>query len=282
MRHGRFDALNTGIEVWATSQEGFERTLEWFEEFESICSRFIPDSELSALNRDPRHEVPISPVLADVFSRADEMRRATDGLVDPALGAAVTAWGYDRSFEQVTGLEKAPTVAPAEVGWEVHSGSLTRMPGTLMDLGGIGKGWACDVAVERGSAVVVSAGGDVRSAHAATLIPVVDPWGATVATVALGEGALATSSTTRRAWRVGDGLAHHVIDPRTLRPAETPVLSATVVSATAAEAEAGAKTVLILGDEGLAWADRQHWIRSALVVWRDGAVFATSGMELVA
>jgi hypothetical protein len=55
-----------------------------------------------------------------------------------------------------------------------------------------------------------------------------------------------------------------------------------VVASTAAAAEAGAKTVLILGAAGLAWADAQDWVRAALVVWHDGSVFATSGMELAA
>jgi thiamine biosynthesis lipoprotein len=282
MRHGTFAAMGTTVEAWTETAMDFELTVRWFEEVESVCSRFIPASELSAVNRDPRDRVHVTALLAEVLQRAHDMRRVTDGLVDAGLGAPLVAWGYDRTFEEVMALGEAPGPNETEVRWAIASGVLERSPGTLMDLGGIGKGWACDSAVEQGPALVVSAGGDVRSDHPDTRIPVMDPWGATVATVDLGRGALATSSTAQRRWRVGDGDAHHVIDPRTMRPADTPILSATVVCSTAVEAEAGAKAVLILGEHGLAWADRQEWIASALVVWHDGSVFATRGMEMVA
>jgi thiamine biosynthesis lipoprotein len=151
-----------------------------------------------------------------------------------------------------------------------------------LDLGGIAKGWACDRAVDGGLARVVSAGGDLRSADPATVTTVMDHHDGISARVRVGIGALATSSIARRRWRVGEREVSHLVDPRTMEPVETPILSATVVAGTAVEAEIGAKSVLIKGAEGLAWADRTEWIRSALVLWHDGSVFATVGTELVA
>jgi thiamine biosynthesis lipoprotein len=113
-------------------------------------------------------------------------------------------------------------------------------------------------------------------------VPVLDPWGVESIRIALGVGALATGSTTRRRWRVGSDEAHHLIDPRTMAPALTPILSASVISETAAEAEAGAKAVLILGRDGLAWAGEQDWIQGAVAVWHDGSVFATPGIRTAA
>ncbi|MGB7861318.1 MAG: FAD:protein FMN transferase, partial [Acidimicrobiia bacterium] len=242
-----------------------------------------PDSELSWVNRDPRKDVPLSELLGDVVSCAREARHLTDGLVDAGMGSSVIAWGYDRTFHELTGIPARPAGLTCTPGaWDIDAGILSRSPGTLMDLGGIGKGWACDRAVESGISIVASAGGDLRSAHPETTVPIVDPWGETVATVFVGAGALATSSVTKRRWRVGDGEAHHLIDPRSGSPTSGAILSASVISDSAAHAEAAAKAVVILGEEGLAWADRQSWIRSALVVWHDGSVFATSDMELVA
>ena len=99
--------------------------------------------------------------------------------------------------------------------------------------------------------------------------------GIVLAEVGVGVGALATSSTARRAWTVAGHRVSHLIDPRTGDPVQSPVVSATVTAATALEAEAGAKAVLLMGTEGLAWADGQSWIRSALVEWHDGSAFAT-------
>lgn len=274
-----FDAMGTRVVLDAA--DGGRTARELFAEVEATCSRFRPDSAISRLNRDPRPEVEVPPLLAGVLHRAAELRRRTDGLVDPAVGGAVAAWGYDRTFVEMVGGDR-PSVVPPAGDWAVEGIVVRREPGTVLDLGGIAKGWTCDLAVERGMATIVSAGGDVRSADPETTVEIADPWEETALTVTLGIGALATSSVARRRWRVGDVEAHHIIDPRTLRPARSPVLSASVLAATAAEAEAGAKAVLLLGTEGLAWAERRSWIAAALVVWHDGSVYATRGWEVAA
>lgn len=281
MRYGNFPGMGTTIEVWSETEDRFDATVAWLVDFERTCSRFGSDSELSRVNRDASTRVRVSSTLSGAIHAADRARRLTGGLVDAGLGSVLEAWGYDRSFSEVNGLDTAPVV-DFDGEWHVEGDALIRRPGLHLDLGGVGKGWACDVAVESGWATVVSAGGDVRSADPETHVPVLDPWGEFVVDVAVGVGALATSSTTRRRWGVGSGEAHHVIDPRTLAPAETPILSATVICDSAVEAEAGAKTVLILGREGLEWAERQSWIKATLIVWHDGSVFATSGLELAA
>ncbi len=130
--------------------------------------------------------------------------------------------------------------------------------------------------------MVASAGGDVRSSDPEATVEIVDPWDATATTIHLGVGALATSSVSRRRWTVGGVEANHLIDPRTMRPTSSPVLSATAITATAVEAEAAAKTILLRGADGLAWADRQSWISAALVVWNDGTVYSTTGLEIAA
>ena len=74
----------------------------------------------------------------------------------------------------------------------------------------------------------------------------------------------------------------HLIDPRTMAPIETPILSASVLVSSALEAEAGAKTVLLRGEGGLAWAAETAWVDAAVVVWHDGSVYATPGIEVAA
>jgi thiamine biosynthesis lipoprotein len=152
----------------------------------------------------------------------------------------------------------------------------------MIDLGGVAKGWSCDRAVERGLATIVSAGGDIRSDDPGTIVSVVDPWGETAARLRLGIGALATSSTTRRRWKAGAREVCHLIDPRTMTPIDTPILSASVVVRSAVGAEAAAKTVLLRGEAGLAWAADTDWVDAAVVVWHDGSVYATPGVEVAA
>jgi thiamine biosynthesis lipoprotein ApbE len=60
------------------------------------------------------------------------------------------------------------------------------------------------------------------------------------------------------------------------------VVSATVLAATATDAEAGAKAVLMLGTDGLAWAEAEPWVAAALVIWHDGSIYGTPGLEVAA
>jgi thiamine biosynthesis lipoprotein len=193
----------------------------------------------------------------------------------------VVAWGYDTTFAEIVDLETAPpqTQTPS---WSIAGTTLVREPGVKLDLGGIAKGWSVDLAVERGLAHVVSAGGDVRSSLSTASVDVIDPWGQTPARFHLGTGGLATSSVSKRRWRAGDVTAHHLIDPRTGDPAESPVLSATAMCPTAVESAAAAKATLLQGVDGLSWADDQPWIEAVMVVWADGSVFATTGWEVAA
>ena len=278
-----FHAMGTAVDVTAAAHRDLEEARQVFETVEDACSRFRPGSELSRINEDSNRIVPVSPLMTQVLGVAEHARTITSGLVDVGIGEAVRAWGYDRSFEQIGDRPDAePPVRLPETEWSIRDATLVRTPGTRLDLGGIAKGWACDRAVEDGHAAVVSAGGDVRSATVGTRVEIVDPWGDVAAEIQLGIGALATSSVSRRRWRFGSAEAHHLIDPRTMRPSEGPILQATAITATTVEAEAAAKAIVLLGGDGLAWADHQPWIRSAIAVWSDGCVYATTGLDMAA
>ncbi len=277
-----FRAMGTEVVASVTDDAAAAATLELFERVEARCSRFLDNSELSFINLEPGDSVDLSPFMAALIAIAAELRDRTDGLVDAGLGAALAAWGYDRTFEEVEDRETVPTTIIDRPQWHLEGHTLLRQPGVDIDLGGIAKGWACDRAVDDGLAAMVSAGGDVRSGDPGMEVEIMDPWGDIAATVPLGVGALATSSITRRRWQAGNATAHHIIDPRTLAPAVTPVLTASVVAATAVEAEAGAKAVLLQGADGLAWARSRSWIDGALVVWQDGSIYATKDIAVAA
>ena len=283
MKRDLFGAMGTSIDVTASTVASIADTQQLFHVVESVCSRFRPTSELGHVNASPDRAVALSPLMARVMHAAQRVRALTGGLVDAGIGDAVRAWGYDCTFEDVH--DRTSSEVPTRMnhgGWSVDGAVLHRDPGTLIDLGGIAKGWTCDLAVEEGLASIVSAGGDVRSSAHDGRVEIVDPWGDIAATVHIGVGALATSSVARRRWRIGSREANHLIDPRTMQPSDSPILQASAITSTALEAEAAAKAILLLGADGLAWADRQSWIRGALVVWNDGNVYATSDVEMAA
>jgi len=268
-------AMGTTVEIHASTQRDATGAEAMISDAERRFSRFLPDSELSMLNGagPGRHE--ISPEMHDVLTIAAELRDRTGGMVDPGIGAALIDFGYASSFETVTDLPKAATTDRRLGRWSLDDDSVILEGDLRLDLGGIVKGWTCDRVVEAGLASVASAGGDLRSVDEDLRVEVLDPQGDAVVTVHVGIGGFATSSRTKRRWKFGSMEAHHLIDPRSMAPAVTPILSASVATRTAVEAEAGAKAVLLRGADGLAWADREDWIDFALAIWQDGSVYGT-------
>lgn len=277
----RFSAMGTSVEAWVPSHRHAGRVRRLFATVEQRCSRFLPASELSRLNASPTPAV-MSPLLTAILTAAADAQQRTGGLVDPAVGGRLRDWGYDRTFDDIHDLNLPPEPPATSADWQLDGTTLHRTPECRLDVGGIAKGWTCDRAVEEMGATMVNAGGDLRSNDPGTTVTLRAPDGTETATVHVGVGALATSSTGHRRWQAGGVAAHHLIDPSTGAPAVTPIVTASVVADTAVLAEAGAKAVVLLGTTGLAWADRQPWIRGAVALWRDGTVFATAGIETVA
>ena len=277
-----FRAMGTTVHVMADAQSIASDVQDIFEHVEDVASRFRSDSELSRLNRKPAGTHQVSEVLAALLSTACDLRTRTAGRVDAGIGQRVVDWGYDRPFNVVSerpgGQEPDPVVAAAR--WSVGSDTVEKSAGITFDLGGIAKGWTVDRALEASDASAVSAGGDMRTRNRSHMVAIDHPLGGQAATIVLNKAALATSSTQKRRWRIGSTDAHHIIDPRTGNPCESPVLSATAVTRTAVEAEAAAKSIVLRGEFGLEWADAQPWVQSALAVWHDGAVYGTTGLEL--
>jgi thiamine biosynthesis lipoprotein len=165
-----------------------------------------------------------------------------------------------------------------------------RVPrGTSLDPGGIGKGLAADIVaaevLERGSTgVLVNIGGDMRMAgrppEGGWVVAVEDPRrpGSEWLRLALTDGAVATSSALRRRWRQGEVDCHHVMDPRTGRPATGSTVAVTAVAQTAWWAEVVATSLLVAEepDEApLAPTVEYVALRS------DGAVRSSAGMAAV-
>jgi thiamine biosynthesis lipoprotein len=133
---------------------------------------------------------------------------------------------------------------------------------------------------------MVNAGGDIAISGLERsgdpwLISIDDPRtpGERLGLLQLGRCGLATSGQDYRRWTQGGVKRHHIIDPRTGRPAETDVLTASVVAPTILLAEMAAKVVFILGSQaGLAWLSAQPDM-SGLVVTLKGEVILGEGME---
>jgi FAD:protein FMN transferase len=241
------------------------RLLEWHEQF----SRFHPGSELMRLNDDPRETVPVSPMMRRVVEAAVQAAAHTGGLVDPTLLTQIERAGYESHFEGdglplADALTRAPARRPgrpsAQASWRLvrtdrRAGTVTRPTGVRIDPGGIAKGvFADELAAQLAghAAVVVECAGDLRlgGTEAPTReVNVASPFeDAILHTFALRSGGVATSGIGKRSWTGADGgVAHHLLDPATGRPAFTGIVQVTALAPTAIEAEALSKAALLSG-----------------------------------
>jgi len=254
MNEVRFESLGSACHVLGV---GLERgrlawATAWVAQRHGRFSRFEPDSELSRFNAAGGRWVDVSPELDGLPRAALEAYRLSGGLVHAGVLGSMLAIGYTRPLRlgptAATLAGAAPPPALPDM-LEVASGRARLRPGTGIDLGGIAKGWLADrLAGELGENCLVNLGGDLFARGRG---PEGEGWpvGLGSATVQLRDQGAATSGTRRRAWRDGDEVLHHLIDPRTGRPAATDLVEASVISATAAEAEVHAKTALLLGSD---------------------------------
>jgi thiamine biosynthesis lipoprotein len=267
-----------------------EQVPNWFAVWEQRLSRFRPDSELSQINRSAGQCVRISSVMQDVLHSAIRGSRISDGMVTPTVLEALEAAGYDRSFEELRDqeLEEAghlrawATDATALPVLELKIKSQTvRMASRIrLDLGGIAKGWAADRAahhLRRLGPALVNAGGDIAVTGPMAdggpwPIGVIDPFDPEKDTEILlvYQGGVATSGRDYRRWMRDKLWQHHIIDPRSGLPAQTDVLTATVLAPCAQAAEIAAKVVLIAGSSrGIEWLNQRPEY-AGLVVLEDG------------
>jgi thiamine biosynthesis lipoprotein len=181
-------------------------------------------------------------------------------------------------------------------GWrsvrvDVAAGRLTVPAGVGLDLGATVKGWAADMSAARiaaavGCGVLVSLGGDTAVAgeppadgwrirvQDRTALPGEPPAGPSQV-VTIRDGGLATSSTAARRWRRGGDVLHHILDPRTARPAAPVWRTVSVAAASCADANTAATAAIIRGRQALPWLTSLRL--PARLVALDGSISTLAG-----
>jgi thiamine biosynthesis lipoprotein len=221
----------------------------WVADRHDRYSRFEAGSELSRMNAAAGGWADVSPELEALLRAALEAHRVSAGLVHAGVLASMLAIGYTRPLRlgpTAAALAEAAPPPPLPDMLEVAPGRARLGAGTGIDLGGIAKGWLADrLAAELGGNCLVNLGGDLFARGPG---PEGEGWPVKVGdtTLLLRDQGAATSGVRRRAWGA-DGRLHHLIDPRTGRPATTDLHEVSVVAARAFDAEVHAKAALLLG-----------------------------------
>jgi len=303
LRH-EFRSMASAVRFWVVRPDpGAQRAVEAaqgvVERVAATCTRFDPGSDLMRANAAGRQWQQVAPECFEALKAAAEAHRTTDGLFDPRVLAVLTSIGYDRTlpFEgrRLT-LHEGGAPVPRRPKLAVRAWrpafdderSAVRVGREPVDLGGIGKGlavaWASEILAGTGEAVLAEAGGDLMALGGGPdgdgwMVDVENPFGGQAAAVLrVVDHGIATSSTRIRSWTVGERQVHHLIDPRTRRPAESDLASVTIVAEDPATAEVWSKSLFVLGRAAIrAEADR----RGLAALWVDttGHVGVSRGMR---
>jgi FAD:protein FMN transferase len=282
---------SAGADALARAVEVVEQMVA---EFDHACSRFRADSELSLLNASSGRAISVGPVLLDAVSASVRAARLTDGDVDPTVGEALIALGYDRDFDLLEDAAPIPVRPVARIpGWrtvvvDVEASTVRLARGVTLDLGATAKALAADRAAAAafdvaGCGVLVSFSGDLAIAGPAPE----DGWRVRVTDdhragpdapgqwISLHSGGLATSSTSVRRWRTASGVAHHLVDPATGQPSDGLWRTASVTARSCLDANIASTAAIIRGSSAVGWL-RELGLPSRLV-GVDGIVTHVAG-----
>jgi thiamine biosynthesis lipoprotein len=265
--------MDTFMRLSATgprAREALDAARNCIERLDALWSVTQPGSEIFALNRDGYAEV--SPETIIVLETAAAMSADTEGAFDITVYPAVKAWGFTTESAAVPSADTLGGVKPLidYTAVTTNATSVTLGPDMEIDLGAIAKGYASqravDIFAEHGIASgIVSLGGNV---HALGSKPDGSPWVVAIqdpedmtryaGTLGVIDTAVVTSGVYQRYFEEGGVRYHHIIDPATCRPADSGLLSVTVVAPDGARADALSTALLVMGE------------KDAVAYWRGG------------
>ncbi len=280
-----YHATLVGVQTEEAFSQARRAVAEALEAVDANMSTYREDSELSRFNRHPGADpFPVSAETAEVFRIALAVSEQSDGAFDITVGPLVNAWGFGPDSEGPPPDDAAVAALRERVGWRLVSvdaeNRLTKTRADVYcDLSAVAKGYAVDRAAEALETLgiagyMVEVGGEVRAKGNG---PKGGPWRIGIEkprygersvqeVVLLGSAALATSGDYRN-FRMVDGKRFsHTIDPKTGKPIEHALASASVLHPSCAWADAYATALMVLGPEaGRAFAEKQGLAVSLLV-----------------
>jgi thiamine biosynthesis lipoprotein len=253
---------------------------------EQLMSTYIPDSEVSRINRAAGKEaIPVSPEVEEVIREGLYWSEQSGGAFDITIEPLVYLWDFDGEKEAIpsenTLRKTASLVNYKDIEIKDHTVRLKRR-GMAINVGGLAKGYAVDRAISilRGKVKngIVNAGGDLFAFGQKTRQI---PWNIglqhprkpqeLLVAFAVKDQAVATSGDYQR-YFIKDGIRyHHIFDPQTGRPARL-MVSATITTTEVMDADALATALFVMGPEkGIEWIDSIDNVE-AMVVLEDGSI----------
>ena len=240
---------------------------EALQAFEAKCSRYVSGSEIDLLNQAAGEKsVTVSPEIYDLLEQSRAYGEESKGVFDVTIAPAADLWNITGDSPRIPSGEELRAVLPL-VGYEgivleKNGNCRLAQKGQKVDLGGIGKGYACniarEIALDNGvTHGYVSIGGNVmvigkKSRREDFKFGIRDPRGGGndyVAVMTLPDEIMATSGDYERYFEEDGTRYHHILDPATGAPAQTDLMSVSVVASDGAYADYMSTYLFIQGKQ---------------------------------
>ncbi|HVR74928.1 MAG TPA: FAD:protein FMN transferase [Planctomycetota bacterium] len=292
------------IRVWGADSArlaaSISRAFLAVEEADRALSDYRPESELSRVSRDgARQAVEVSGLTEDFLALAEQLWRASGGAFDITLGPAVEAWGFRGGAPRSPSMGELEAVRRRVGQDKVHlergerRGARVRLDaeGMRLDPGGLGKGFAADLAArsleEDGvPAALVDFAGNMYAlgappGQAGWVVAVRDPSrpASLLGTVTLHDAGISSSGSHEKSIVIDGVRRGHILSPATLRPTAG-AAAACVVAPTAALADGWSTAACVLGEKAIPLLEGEEGIEGTVAIECDGGerrLIATRG-----
>lgn len=299
-----FEVFGTTLCITTANAEEAERAALEMQDTELAVSAAIADSDIGRINAAAAGEsVVVGDITMQLLRKAYRAYELTDGAYDPTVAPLVELWGFAAGdFVQGAAPEKLPSAEEVaaergKVGFDrafrldPENNSVEKLiEGVMLDLGGIAKGDA--VARSLGGFTgecLVNLGGNIGGVGKDHRIGIGAPRPsekAYIGIVTLHSGeCISTSGDYERYYEKDGKRYHHIIDPFTGRPADSGLISVTVICSDGALGDALSTAIMVAGEEkGREWLDAlsAEYPEIAAVFVHEDLTTATWGRDMQA
>lgn len=275
--------MGTYVEVNSPDKNAANIVFTEIKRIEDLLSKYNPDSEVAKLNQSG--QLKVSPDTLYVLQKAKEFWQLSDGAFDITVGPLMDVWGFtDKKYNFPKEKEIKKTlkiVGFDKIIFNADDNMVKfKTPGMKIDLGGIAKGYALDCAVKklkenRIKSCLINAGGQIYASGD----KFGQPWTVAVRSprktmrledLKLKDESVATSGDYEQYFMHKNKRYSHIFNPKTGYPADSGVVSVTVISSDALTADALATSIFVLGKEkGLELAGRIPGVRVSVIQEKD-------------
>lgn len=278
--------LNTTVTVtlYGTDKQYFDDTFALCEQYENVFSRTKENSDIYKINNST-DTVTVSDETAEIINLSKQYFDITNGKFDITVGAVSQLWDFNAGV-----LPKAEDIAAATEKVDFNNiqinGNTVNAGGCIIDLGAIAKGYISDKIKEELKTkgvqkAVLNLGGNVSVWGGEYTVGIRRPFtdNEVIAKVVVTNKTVATSGVYERFFEQDGVSYHHILDSKTGYPAESDLLSATVICDDGTVADALSTVCILMGKQRAIEIIEQTHNAQAVFVDKDYNVYTTSGLK---